>query len=249
MKKFLLLLLIITSFYSCSSLKEKNVPIPIINNTWSMIWVINSENIPVINNTWFTIWKIMIEIPNNYELPKDDLKTLLKMINNDKEYFEINNDELDVFHVRRDFLYGEKYTNWNLISCLNKTINYNKLDWFDAEICKWVNEFIANEDQTWWYNTFHIKDTLIKLKKVKEWEKFDCKYFIDTSYEMGSIEEKLLTKIDDYFICKKLQNDSYPLLKIYYNFFRIIWVTKKENEKICNILNDENLIKLCNEKI
>lgn len=244
MKKLLILIFIIF-LSSCSIFQKENSP--------------NTEVLPKLennlDNTWSTTlsdsWSVMdLVVPSDYKLPDGDLNLFFKMVENDKNFFAKNKDELEFFNIWRDYLYNEKNTDGKLVSCLNQTIDSTSLVWFDAEICKWENKFVAGSGKNWagLYNAYHIKDSLLKFKSLKEWKKFDCKYFIDTDYDYPK-ENKLTIKINDYFACKKFQDNTYPLLKNNYIFLTITWGDMKEKKNLCSELDDENLIKLCNEKI
>lgn len=244
MKKLLILIFIIF-LPSCSIFQKENSP--------------NTEVLPKLENNLDNTWSTLVTntgsimdlvVPDDYKLPDWDLNLFFRMVDNDKAFFEKNKDELEFFNIRRDYLYNEKNTDWKLVSCLNQTIDSSSLIWFDAEICKWENKFVAGSGKDWkgWYNAYHIKDSLLKFKSLKEWKDFDCKYFIDTDYDYFG-ENKLTIKINDYLTCKKFQDDTYPLLKNNYIFLTITWGYAKEKKNLCNELDDENLIKLCDEKI
>jgi hypothetical protein len=49
------------------------------------------------------------------------------MVENDKDFFDKNKDELEFFNIWRDYLYDEKNTDGKLVSCLNKEIDSSSL--------------------------------------------------------------------------------------------------------------------------
>lgn len=206
---------------------------------FSIISIIYINNSWILSNTWSNDIKLYtFKVDNNFTFDWD-LLLFDRMISNDINFFNKNKEEIDFFFIWRNYLYWDKYGDINLnnlLLCLDWKKSYNELDWFYKEICKWDNKYIKDSDT----NFFHIKDTLIKFKKLKDFNKWDCSYFLDLDYEYPK-DEKHFQKKNDYMICNKIlkQND--------YNFKEEIFYYQTAIEKnLCIQLKDKNLVELCN---
>ena len=140
-----------------------------------------------------------INIPDDFSIKdeKGDLLNFYKLINRDSDFFEENPIEKEFYDIWRFYLYKEKvdFNNIEWLSdCLDWEISFNELIWNNKLICKWENRYIENSST----NYFHIKDTLIKMKKIKEWSKFSCNYFLKDNYDLPKLK-LLQTKINSFF--------------------------------------------------
>ena len=205
------------------------------------------------------------KIPTWYTLPTWDLLAYQQIINDNTGYFYKTND-IEMFKIVRSYIFWEKFNDSSLnklINCLNWKINYSQINNKEySNICKWENKYIKKKDR----NYFHIKDTLIKYKLLKEWKKINCNYFLwnhykynykyenheynyhynynGKTYQMPWIFIEIYDKKVDYLICKKFENIKwYNLLKENYYFSLAV-----KNDQ-CSSLRDQNLVKLCKYKV